>query len=148
MFKITSTQPINWTWASFALVKGENTFPSRQSVPAELWPKLKRFRDLEILEFDGEPAAGDDKIVLEELTELHLFQMSKADLAELAKANGLTVAPAEGLDEPSKKLLLDALVAKLPAPPASEDPKVETQAVSKGKAPKGGQQPVGPVTVG
>jgi hypothetical protein len=129
MFKITSTQPINWSWASFALVKGENTFPSRQSVPTELWPKLKRFRDLDILKFESEfdddgklVAHESDKIVLEQLSELQLFQMSKADLAELAKANSINVAPAEGLTEPSKKSLIEALVAKLPKPEPEPEP--------------------------
>lgn len=116
MFTIKSKQAINWSWASFALVAGENTFTSRKAIPAELWPKLKRFRELEILDFDGDAAAGDDKIELAQLTERHLYDMSKADLAELAKSNGLTVQPAAGMDEPSKKLLLDALVALLPKP--------------------------------
>lgn len=123
MFKITSTRPV--TWPGFALLKGDNVFPSRKSVPAELWPKLARFRDLDILAFDlefdkdGKPV-GDDSIKLDELTELQLFQMGKAELADLAKANGVTLG-----DDAKKAQLLEALVAKLPKRPAPEEAKAE-----------------------
>jgi hypothetical protein len=144
MFKITSKQPIIWSWASFKLVKGENTFPSRASVPTELWPKLERFRTLGLVEFEAEFKDGklvaheSDTIVLEQLSEQQLYQMSKADLAELAKANGVDVQAAEGAKEPSKKLLLDALVAKLPKPPA---PPAEEAAQAVASTKRGGRKP-------
>jgi len=157
MFKITSKQPISWDWASFALVKGENEFPSRQSVPTELWPKLKRFRDVGILEFesefdkDGKLREHDsDNVVLAQLTERQLYAMSKDELAELAKANGVDVKASDESVGIKKRDLLEALVSKLPKPPEPEEPaKAGPPAVAgKGKAGKGGQQPAGPVTIG
>ena len=112
MLKITSTRDI--TWPALSLVKGENVFPSRKSVPAELWPKLERFRGLGIVAFD-DAKDGDDAVKLEELSEVQLFQMSKAELAEIAKANGIALA-----DDAKKNVLLEALVAKLAKTPVIE----------------------------
>ncbi len=152
MFKITSTRPI--TWPGLALANGENVFPSRKSVPAELWPKLARFRALGLmsfeLEFDkaGQPVGEDAGIVLEELTEQQLFQMSKAELAELAKANGISLP-----EDAKKNVLLEALVAKLPKPvKAGESSPALADAAPDAGAPKHhgkrGAPPVSPVTVG
>ena len=109
MFKITSTRPV--TWPDLALVRGDNVFPSRKSVPAELWPKLERFRSLGILAFDSRAEGEAEGIVLAELSEQQLYQMDKGELSELAKANGIALG-----DDAKKKDLLDALVAKLPKP--------------------------------
>ncbi len=105
MFTIKSTRDI--TWPEFALRKGENVLLSRKAVPAELWPKLDRFRSLKLIEFEGEADAGkEEALKLEELTEVQLFDMGKIELAELAKHSGVH---AKG---DSKKELLDALTPK------------------------------------
>lgn len=120
MFTIKSTQLMEWPALNFTLRKGENALTSRKAVPPELWPKLERFRTLKLLDFEGEakPGGEDDHAKLAELTQAQIYAMSKDDLAELAKREGVTVA-----DGAKKKALLDALVAKLakvpdPAPPA------------------------------
>jgi len=115
MFVIKATQAI--TWPNLALRKGENGFASRKAIPAELWPKLKRFRDLKVIAFEGEAAPGGPELPkLEELTERQVYNLNKEQLLELAKANDI-----EGLDEGSKKKeLVDALVAKLPKPEVVE----------------------------
>lgn len=108
MFKITSTQAVNWP--SFSLRKGENEFLSRKVVPAELWPKLARFRDLKLLIFEGNASAEkDEPVKLEELTQRQLYDMGKADLVELAKANGISVA-----GDASKATVLGLLEKRLP----------------------------------
>lgn len=142
MFKITSTQPINWSWARFALVKGENTFPSRQSVPAELWPKLRRFRELKLLDFESEfdkdgklVAHESDAVMLEQLTALDLYAMNKDELAKLAEANKVDVKASDATVGVKKKDLLDALVAKLPKPPEPEKPAGSDKAEASKKAP-------------
>jgi len=116
MFKITSTQVMEWPALQFTILKGNNVFTSRKAVPEKLWPKLDRFRALKLLDFEGKAEAGKDEIQLEELTEHQLFQMSKPDLVDLAKASSVSIP-----DGASKKTLLEALVAKL----ATEEKTVE-----------------------
>lgn len=116
MFKITSKQPISWDWASFSLAQGVNEFPSRVSVPAELWPKLERFRELEVLSFEGD-ATTKDEVTLAELTERHLFDMSTEELSDLAKANGGNLPKEAG-----KLELIEWLKAKLTNPLESAKP--------------------------
>ena len=127
MFTIKSKQLMEWPhFAGFTLRKGDNTFISRKAVPPELWPKLERFRALELLSFEGEANAKDDPPVkLEELTEVQLFAMTKADLAELAKASGVNV---EG---DSKKALVDAMKVRCkPLPKLDPEPEADKDAVT------------------
>lgn len=146
MFKITSKQPINWDRVSFALAKGDNEFPSKQSVPAELWPKLERFRSLGIVDFEGDAKAGGDKVVLEQMTERHLYAMSKDELAALAESNKISVTAAEPAVGVKKKDLLEALVAKLPKAPELEKTEAEAPPVAPSKVSKKPAS-AGPVTV-
>jgi hypothetical protein len=122
MFVIKSTRAI--TWPELSLRKGENTFPSRKAVPANLWPKLDRFRDLKLLEFEGNGDTKDEPAKLEELTQRQLFDMNKADLLELAKASGVEYPSLE----PSKKELLDALTPKAKPLPKLDKPATEGEA--------------------
>lgn len=148
MFKITATRPINWTWCSFALVKGDNEFTSRAAVPAELWTKLERLRGLGLVSYDDLAEGEKDGVKLEELKERHLYAMSKDELAELAKANGLSVKASDESVGVKKKDLLDALVAKLPKPTPAEQPATEAApAAAKGKAKKPDPAPSGTITV-
>lgn len=107
-FTITSTRPIEWP--SFALRKGENVFPSRRSVPVELWEKLDRWRGLKIVSFEGKAEVGpEDRIRLDSLTQVQLYALDKASLGELAKAEGVEL-PADA----SKAMLLAQLEQRLP----------------------------------
>lgn len=148
MFKITATRAI--TWPELSIRKGENVYPSRKSVPAELWPKLARFRQLGLVAFDlefdkaGQPV-GDDKVVLAELTERQLFDMSKDELAELAKAEGFPVP--DDLKDVKKSQLLEALVPKAKPLPKLDEPAAEVPTETKAEEPskkagRGGTKPV------
>jgi hypothetical protein len=129
MFKITSTQAINWP--SFALRKGVNVFTSRKAVPAELWEKLDRFRGLKLLDFEGQAEPGEDTgPKLETLSQKQLYALSKAELSELAKGTDLSLP-----DDASKAVLLGELEKRLapgaiaappspPPAPAGEKPNV------------------------
>lgn len=113
MFKITSTRPVEWP--SFVLRKGVNELASRKAVPVELWPKLARFRDLGILSFDGEAKVGpNDGPKLDGLNQAQLYALSKDQLIELAKAEGMTVT-----DSTRKSELLAELEQFLPQPAKS-----------------------------
>lgn len=137
MFKINSTCAIDWRPDfDFALRKGDNVLTSRQAVPAELWTKLKRFRGLGIVAFEGEAEAGKDVVKLDELNEQQLFAMSKEELAELAAASSVTV------DAGAKKAaLIEALKAKLPKPP--EQPAEDSTQADAAKK-RGGRRPADP----
>lgn len=149
MFKITATRAI--TWPELSIRKGENVYPSRKSVPAELWPKLARFRQLGLVAFDlklgkdGMPEGEPDAIKVAELTERQLFDMSKDELAELAKAEGFPVP--EELKDVKKSQLLEALVPKAKPLPKLDEPAAEAPAETKAEEPskksgRGGTKPV------
>ncbi len=105
MFNITSDRDI--TWPSFVLSAGPNTFRSRRLVPTEVWPKLARFRELGLVQFDGGADDRHDDAKFEEFTETQLFAMSRPELAELAAATGALVASGG-----SKAALLAAMEGK------------------------------------
>ncbi len=104
MFVINSSRGV---WLStLTLIAGPNAFTSRRAIPAELWPRLDHFRKLGLLEFEGAAEAGSDAPTLSELTERQLYDMPKAELAELARASGVALAV-----DASKKDAIDALTA-------------------------------------
>lgn len=102
MFKIESTRPIEWP--AFKLRKGVNEFPTRRAVPEELWIKLDRLRSLNVISFEGPAEVGKEKLKLAELTQVQLYALDKATLADLAKAEGVSVPDGAG-----KSALLAAL---------------------------------------
>jgi hypothetical protein len=131
MFTITATRDI--TWPHFALVKGKNDFLTRKEIPAELWPKLGRFRQLKLVEFEGDAEAGkEEPLKVEELTERQIYDLDKVQLAELAKSAGVLLAA-----DSSKKALIDALVPKAKPAMTFDEPaeaaKVEAAKVEAAK---------------
>lgn len=158
MFTINAKQAVKWP--NLSLVKGANDFLTRDAIPVELWPKLARFRQLGILAFelelgkDGRPVGEADKLVLEQLTERQLYDLSKDELAELAEANKVEVVAADAAVGVKKADLVRELVAKLPKPPEPETPAVTVDPTGAGKAVarnrRGGGEPppASPVSVG
>ncbi len=121
MFTIKSTRLMEWPGHGFTLRKGDNEFPSRRAVPAVLWPKLERFRKLKLLDFQGAAAVGESEPQpkLADLKQVQLYAMSKEDLAELAKREGVTAKSGKKSD------MLEALV------PGCKNPKPATDADEK-----------------
>lgn len=121
MFTIKNTHSQDITWPNLVIVKGENQFPSRAVIPAELWSKLDRFRSLGLLAFEGSAEAGKaEPMTLEGLKETDLSNMSRAELIELAHVAKVSVSP-----DADKTAHINAIKVKLPgyvpadAPPAA-----------------------------
>jgi hypothetical protein len=104
MFTITAKQPVNWSWLGFKLKKGDNQFESRDDIKADVWPKLERFRELGILEFEGDVPTAAPTVTP---SPQQLLAMNKDQLAELAKSVGVAVP-----DGAFKRDLLQLLGAK------------------------------------
>lgn len=144
MFKITSTRAIDWAGFDFKLHRGDNVLESPSAVPAELRGKLERFRKLGLVAFEDTDWTGTAKLA--DLTEVQLFAKDKAALADLAKAEGISVP-----DGASKKQLVEALVPKCKPRLRLEDPAPADDKKAEAGKPEGAKRggkpsPTGPVS--